>query len=148
MISCLWLDTLCDVHVALEVQKNSNGSAPESSADGGGRQQVRSSTPRSDLVSCRYPAMTTDHSNCKVQCTRPIAPPPRTVLVSGQELCTGAPALIGMPQQMMIVWSSHQLHGKRASAWPVGVSGMTCVQWHASVAPLGDAVSVIDRAVP
>ena len=38
------------------------------------------------------------------------------------------------------MWSVHQLYGKRASVWSVGTSGMTCVQWHASVAPLGDAV--------
>ena len=55
------------------------------------------------------------------QCARPRVPPPR------------------------IVWSSRQLHGKRASTWSVGTCGMTGVQWHALVTPLGDAVSI---AVP
>ena len=43
------------------------------------------------------------------------------------------------------VTQSNQLYGKRASVLSVGIDGMMCVQWHASVTPLGDAVSI---AVP
>ena len=45
------------------------------------------------MVSCRYPAMTTDH-NCNAHSHNSTSASHRSV-VSGQELCTGAPALIG-----------------------------------------------------
>ena len=49
-----------------------------------------------------------------------------------------------MPQQMKMVWSSHQHqpYGKRASVWSVGTSSITRVQWHALAKPPGDVASI------